>query len=60
MEDIIGILLYNTFIELPVSLKKVGKARTLLTLLGTPSREKKHATYCVASRDLGKFEGNQK
>ena len=42
MVDIIGILLYNIFVELPESNQTFeGKATTLLTSLGTSGREKK-------------------
>ena len=44
MEHIIGILFYDSFIELPGQTKHLGKARTLLTPRVRQAGRKEHAT----------------
>ena len=52
MEDNVGILLHNNCIQLPrPNLKIWGKARTLSTLLGRPSRNKR--TFNIIHSQLG-------
>ena len=61
MEDIIGSLLYNSFIELPGSNQTTRKNQGHFKLPRVRQAGKKeHATQCVASEDLGKFRGKLK
>ena len=58
MEDIIGILLYNTFTEPPGSILKIWeKERTVLTPPGTPSREKRTCYITHSQQGLEKVKG---
>ena len=57
MEDIIGILLYNSFIELQGSNQTFGEKQGLfLQPRARQARRKEHATKCVASEDLKNFK----
>ena len=61
MEDIIGILLYNGFIELAGSNQTFEEKRGHFKLpRARQAGRKEHTTYCIASEDLRKFKGNQK
>ena len=55
MEDIMGILLYNCFIELPVSNQTFEEKQGYFKLLRVrQTGRKEHATLCVASEDFRK------
>ena len=57
MEDIIGVLLYNSFIELPGSNRFKAKQGNFKLSRARQAGRKEHATQCVASKNLRKFKG---
>ena len=61
MEHIIGILLYNSFIELPGSNQTFEERQGYFKLpRARQAWRKEHATQCVASEDLRKFKRKSK
>ena len=58
MEDVVGILLYNSFIELPGSNQTFGENQGLPR--ARQAERKEHAMYCEASEDLRKCKGKFK
>ena len=61
MEYVIGILLYNNFVELPDQAKHFVKTKDSFNSLRVPQAERKeHVTSCVASENLRKFKGKSK
>ena len=61
MEHITGILLYDSFIELPGSNKTFEEKQGHFQLpMARQAGRKEHATQCVASEDLTKFKGKSK
>ena len=61
MEDIIDILLYDSFIELPRSNQTFEEKQGHFKLpRARQAGRNEHATYCVASEDLRKFKRESK
>ena len=56
MDDIIGILLYNSLIEVPESNQTFEEKQGLFSVSrARQAGRKEHATSCIASEDLRKF-----
>ena len=61
MDDIIGVLLYNSFIELPGSNQTFEEKQGHFKLpRALQAGRKEHATQCVASENLKEFKGKSK
>ena len=61
MDDIIGVLLYNSFQKLQGLNQTFEEKQGLFSLPGHVKQGEKYATYyCVANEDLRKFKGKSK